>query len=318
VLRRFLSLVALIALPAAAAASACSAAGNGGSSSGFGGSGGGSGALTGSGGGGLDTGSGGSTGALMLDGGTGGGGNHDCAIETTLVYVVSQENSLYSFDPSTLTFTLVGPLDCPANGFQPFSMAVDRQGYAWVLYTGGRIWKVDIKTAHCTATAYQPNQHGFQQFGMGFSSNSANSTDETLYLANYGGSGIAALDTTSLVVTPVGQYDQIHSAAELTGTGDARLFGFFETTPINIAEIDKTNSHILSQHPEPNISIGAAWAFAFWGGSFWLFTNPNSTGSQVDQYDPMTGNTNTVVPDVGGFSIVGAGVSTCAPIKPPH
>ncbi|HVY49619.1 MAG TPA: hypothetical protein VHB21_27185 [Minicystis sp.] len=319
-LRRVLLFALGAALPLAAALGACSAGGDHGT--GTSNLGGGSGFSTGTGGtgpgSGAGPGSGGSTGALMLDAGGTGGGGPQCDHATTLVYVVSQEKALYSFDPSTLTFTMVGPLMCPgSNGAQPFSMAVDRHGFAWVLYQGGRIFHVDIKTAACTATSYQPGQHGFTRFGMGFATNGANTSDETLYLADYNGTGLASLDLNSLTVTPVGHYDQLHAAAELTGTGDGHLFGFFETPTIQIAEIDRTNAHILSKHAEPTLNIGSAWAFAFWGGSFWCFTNPNGTGSQVDQYDPMTGTTVTVVDDVGGFSIVGAGVSTCAPIKPP-
>ena len=292
-IRRFLSLAAFALIPAAAVGAACSAGTNHGDTSVTFGGGGATGSnVGGAGGGALTTGSGsgGSMGALMFDGSTEGGMNN-CAKATDLVYVVSQENALYSFDPSALQFTEIGMLDCPVpGGFQPFSMAVDWQGFAWVLFTGGDIWKVDITNAHCTATGYHPDQSGFAKFGMGFSTNGMNSTDETLYLANYSGKGLGSLDTTTLIVTPLGQYDTIHALAELTGTGDGRLFGFFETNTIQIAQIDKTDSHIISKHAEPSINIGVAWAFAFWGGSFWLFTNPSGNGSQVDQYDSDGGH----------------------------
>ena len=49
-----------------------------------------------------------------------------------------------------------------------------------------------------------------------------------------------------------------------------------------------------------------------------MFTNPNlGTSSQVDRYDPINKTTNTEVASVG-FRIVGAGVSTCAPLTPPN
>ena len=86
--------------------------------------------------------------------------------------------------------------------------------------------------------------------------------------------------------------------------------------PVNVAEIDKSSGAILSQAPQPTVTIGSAWAFAFWGGDFWLFTNPSGITSQVDRYQPSTGQTTTVKQNVG-LSIVGAGVSTCAPIEPP-
>jgi hypothetical protein len=148
-------------------------------------------------------------------------------------------------------------------------------------------------------------------------SNVANSTDETLYVADYFGTGLAEIDTTTLQLTKVGPYDKESTGAELTGTGDAHLWGFFETTPIVIAEIDKSNAKILSQWPQPSVSIGSGWAFAFWGGDFWLFTCPNGSSSQIDRWQPASNATSTVKTNIGSV-IVGAGVSTCAPFVPPN
>src|SRR5207237_6377523 len=106
-------------------------------------------------GGGGDDGSGGDAGVLGGgDGGTAGrlpdGGaasGSDCADSTKLVYVVSHENGLYAFDPQKLTFKAVGFLGCAqqTGGASAFSMAIDRQGTAWVLYSDGSIWKVSTK-----------------------------------------------------------------------------------------------------------------------------------------------------------------------------
>jgi hypothetical protein len=63
------------------------------------------------------------------------------------------------------------------------------------------------------------------------------------------------------------------------------------------------------------VDIGSAWAFAFWGGDFWLFTAPG-VASRVDRYRPSDGSTVTMKSNVG-FNIVGAGVSTCAPLTSP-
>jgi hypothetical protein len=186
-----------------------------------------------------------------------------------------------------------------------------------VLFNDGRIYNVDITTAGCTATSFQPNQMGLTLFGMGYVSDTPGSEAETLNIADYFGSGIATIDTTSLTVSPVKPYNALFEAAELTGTGDARLFGFFQGTPIIIAEIDKSSGQILSQAPQPTINIGAGWAFAFWGGDFYLFTNPSGVGSQIDRYQPSTGQTGTVMTNLGD-NIVGAGVSTCAPTEPPE
>ena len=118
-------------------------------------------------------------------------------------------------------------------------------------------------------------------------------------------------------LSKVGNYSGgLTGAAELTGTGDARLYGFFTGTPVIVAEIDKSNAAILTQAPQPTVNIGSGWAFAFWGGDFWLFTDPAGFSSQVDRYQPSSGMTTTVKTNVG-TTIVGAGVSTCAPVEPP-
>jgi hypothetical protein len=258
----------------------------------------------------------GGAGGVDFDAGatTGTGGTDDCSDAAKLVYVVGQSGTLYSFDPPTLALTPIGTLSCPGPG-TPFSMAVDRSGTAWVLYSNGAIYHVSTKDASCQATAYVSGQQGLTQFGMGFVANTPGSKDESLYVADYNGGGIAKLDTTTLKVSVVGAYDSLSSAAELTGTGDARLYGFFQGSPIVIAQIDKSNSHILDKAPQPSVNIGSGWAFAFWGGDFWLFTAPFGT-SQVQRYSPMNGTTTTVKTNIADV-IVGAGVSTCAPVVPP-
>jgi hypothetical protein len=261
-------------------------------------------------------------GSLFGDGGLpgtggGGGGSSGCSEEAKLIYIIGQDNKFYSFNPPTLAVTLKGVLSCPAGLATPFSMAVDRNGIAWVLFSDGRIYHVDVNTVACTATAYVPNQAGFSTFGMGFVSDSAGSEKETLYVADYLGAGLAKIDTNTLKLSVVGPWDKLPGlAAELTGTGDARLYGFFNDSQIIIAGIDKQNANIISQAPQPSVQIGSGWAFAFWGGDFWLFTSPTGD-TQIDRYSPVSGTTTTVKTNLG-TNIVGAGVSTCAPIVPPN
>ena len=83
-----------------------------------------------------------------------------------------------------------------------------------------------------------------------------------------------------------------------------------------IAEIEKTTARVAAQTSLPGVDLGNGWAFAFWGGDFWLFTSPTGL-SQVDRYQPSTGTTSTVLTGIGD-NIVGAGVSTCAPTAPPQ
>jgi len=261
----------------------------------------------------------GGSGAGFEGGGNAGGASSDgCSEAAKLVYVIGEGNTLYSFQPQELAIEEIGIVSCPQNGAgaTPFSMAVDRSGTAWVLFNDGHIYHVDVTTAACTTTPYQPGQQGLTTFGMGFVADEPGSTKETLYVADYFGEGIAKIDTATYTLSPIIPFNALFSAAELTGTGDARLFGFFQQSPIVIAEVDKSTGHILSQAPQPSVNIGSGWAFAFWGGDFWLFTSPTGL-SQVDRYQPSTGTTSTVLTGIGD-NIVGAGVSTCAPTAPPQ
>ncbi len=241
-----------------------------------------------------------------------------CSEDSKQVYVVTNDDQLLRFQPATKTITPVGSLDCPAGGEHPFSMAVDRNGTAWILYSDGRIFKASTKDASCTATTYEPGQRGIRLFGMAFVSDGAN--DETLYVADHGTDGLAKIDTQTLKLTFIGSYEGFASPGELTGTGNQRLFAFFtKGTTITwprIVELDRASGKIMNQKGLFGTEIGDGWAFAHWGGDFWLFTAPQGS-SEITRYDYNAEATDTIVSDLG-YVIVGAGVSTCAPLTRPN
>jgi len=260
------------------------------------------------------------------DGGTGGSnggsGNQDgCSDSAKLVYTVAQDNTFSQFDPATKSFHDLGRLMCPSSGM-PFSMGVDRNTIAWVLYDDGSLFRVDINNnLACTKTAWS-SQQGLTEFGMGFSTDTAGGATDTLYIAggaavSSGNANLATLDTTNFMAAPKGP---ITGWPELTGTGAAELWGWFPsdefgTTMPHVDQLDKTNGHSLKNYPLSSLQgPPMAWAFAFWGGDFWIFlqkgTEPETTVYQLD------GNAGTIkgMTSAGGRSIVGAGVSTCAPI----
>jgi hypothetical protein len=245
-----------------------------------------------------------------------------CPDDAKLVYVVDQNNTLSRFDPITRTFADLGRLSCPAAFLAtPFSMSVDRDATAWVLYSSGELFKVSTETLACSPTTWSAPS-GVPQFGMGFSTDTAGGSTDTLFIAG----GSSPTQTTSalhrvnpqtLGASPVGT---VTGWPELTGTGSAELWGFFPTTPAGggtprIEQIDKTTgaglrSFTLSQLAgEP-----AAWAFAFFGGDFYVFLmRSNELSTTVYQVDGTTGMIEGMTP-AGGRTIVGAGVSTCAPV----
>jgi hypothetical protein len=236
------------------------------------------------------------------------------------IYVVSQENGLFSYHPPTGTLTRIGTIACPVDPSAaptPYSMSVDRAGTAYVIFSDGHLFLVRTADASCTATSYEVDQNGWQNFGMGFTANRGD-PGETLFVteSDFTGpsQGLGWIDTTTLRLTLVGPYSRRLGRSELTGTGDGRLFAFSldSVDGSSVSEIDPSSAAVLSS---THLAVGtpdSAFAFAFYGGDFYLFTTPSTgAGTTVTRHRPSDGSTTEV--SRLAETIVGAGVSTCAP-----
>ena len=206
-------------------------------------------------------------------------------------------------------------------GATPYSMAVDRQGIAYVVYTDGELFRVSTLTASCKPTGFVVGQGGFStEFGMGFSAD-VNDPGEKLFVAGNASMELANIDTTTFKVTPIGTFSSPIGEAELTGTGGGDLFAFGlvltngMTSALHLAHIDKATANVIGD-AFVTLQSGSAqiydWAFAYWGGDFYFFTSTDGNTSIVSRYHP---GGPLALPTVATLStaIVGAGVSTCAP-----
>jgi hypothetical protein len=101
------------------------------------------------------------------------------------------------------------------------------------------------------------------------------------------------------------------TAAELTGTGDGKLFAFTSGNPSNLIQYDKTDASVIESIPL-NLPNNGAFAFAHWNGDFYFFTSAGGN-STVTKYD-YTGNQMLSMVGNAPLVVVGAGVSTCAPL----
>jgi hypothetical protein len=245
-----------------------------------------------------------------------------------LVYVLSKDNYLWSFEPDKKQFISIGLVGCKApSGAQPNGMAVDRNAVAWVNYTDycttGTVYKVSTQDASCEATptfTLPPNWYGV---GMGFSADTVGGTAETLYVTsemflNNTNLGLGKLDFSQKTLVTIGQFtgDPLLTGqvGDLTGTGDARLFGLFgNNSPVRVVQMDKT-AHILSDMPVNGVNSAYAWAISFWGGAFYVFTSDNTAPSTVTRFDPTTKAVDTSYVLTAPGVIYGAGASTCAPL----
>jgi hypothetical protein len=272
-----------------------------------------------------------SSGGLLGDGGGSSSGGSGCSGQAAdFVYVLSAENDLYSFAPDKKLFTKIGPLGC-TTPLSPNSMAVDRNAVAYVNYVAdddstGQIFQVSTTDASCTGPI-MTMPTGWERVGMGYSTNNAGSTAETLYVAGVGsvggGMGLGLVDFGIKNVGPIGPFTGTLKGqnAELTGTGNGTLFGFFTSSPVEVAQIDKMNGSTMTPVPMTGVQVPNDWAFSFWGGHFYLYTSQGQGmggGSNVTDYDPVGGTVNTTFMTAIGFDIVGAGVSTCAPTTAPQ
>lgn len=233
----------------------------------------------------------------------------DCSGEVKLIYVVTRSpKAIHRFDPEALTYTLLGNVQCPFSG-EPESMAVDRQGVAWVRFSTGRMAKIPLDTFKCTEFAFQDAPPALLgRGGMGFVADDSG-TGESLYATSDG--ALYHIDPTSMAVTSAVNQPGV---AELTGTGDGKLYAYFALNGV-LARLDKTTGAQLQTYRTS--ALGGAFAVAQWGGDFYLF---HSSGqevyvSTVTRFSPATGESVEVIPN-SGYDVIGAGSSTCAPFKP--
>ncbi len=272
---------------------------------------------------------------------TGDGSQCPCVGVEDGIYVLNSDSppSVWFFDPPNNTFTQVGVLGCPVPpGWTANSMAVDRAGYAWINYYDllseeGRIFKAPLgDLSDCKQEPYQQTPGEWWLLGMGYSVVDQQTSCDQLFIyksdryleyPNFGpgGAELARYVEGSGALQIVGPTD--YPVGELTGTGNGKLYTFapVDASLAVLVELDKANGGEITHTDLDGLDITNAFAFAFWGGDAYFFTetSPNSGVSKVTKLDHdgneggglSTYNANT------GIHIPGAGVSTCASYTPP-
>jgi hypothetical protein len=234
-----------------------------------------------------------------------------CVEASRWIYVVDEGGWLSRFDPNSLRFTDIALLNCN-DDWGTMSMAVDQNAVAWVLYTDGRIFKVDTTTGACEATTFKTGQHGLTTFGMGFVFDPDTGKD-TLYVSDQ--YTLATISIPELVLTPVGP--TAVDLAELSGTGDGQLWGFVSRFDLGthfesaLVRFDLATGKTLELYTYPSIPMPRSYAMKFWGGSFWIFADDSVY--RVRRESPK--DAEYAGDYLRGRGIVGAGVSTCAPLQ---
>jgi hypothetical protein len=236
-----------------------------------------------------------------------------CGPSTEFIYAIDMEGNLYRFTPSTLDFEMLGYIDCLGQtGGTVGTMAVDRNGIAWVEHDDGELFRVDTATLQCWPAGFNFSQVSSNYWGSCYAANGPGSTEDT-YFITYN-NALATIDPQTLAFSQVGAFTGLNTfdGAELTGTSSGELYGFFSTTPWVVAQVDKTTAAVGTQIPLQAINDQASraqgFAFASWGQDFWFFVD---IGTQTDifHYDAATQTTTLAEGVVAGID--GAGVSPC-------
>lgn len=312
--------------------------GNGGSSGGSGGTGG-------------NTTNDSGTGGSFLDAAPAEGSVQECDDNVRPVYVLARDEAhgtIHRFEPDSLTFESVAAVDCPeTQDWGVSSMAIDRSYGAWIEWGGlhdgpddpypKRLDRIDLATGVCS-----PNQGKLptveqwgSPLGMAFVTDTSGGSAERLFFVDtstrvYGLGGTEAIGRF---------YDGgglTFSGVELSGTGGGRLFMLIMNwTPewdhpctaenpcyptVHLGEVNKNDGTAISNVELPDVPAmgisSGGFAFAHWGGHFWVFISKDFGPTHVYDYDPVADLTVLAKSD-GPDGVVGAGVSTCAPLEMP-
>jgi hypothetical protein len=252
------------------------------------------------------------------------------------VYVFTSTAHLLRFDPrrigtASTAFEDLGTPTCPVGpplpgwlGVFPYSLSVAQDGQLWALFTSGQIFRIDPVSLACTDTGFAYTDD-WQLFAIAFAGRSGGAVEP---LATAGGSldpaqigNLGRIDPVTLqavTVAPLGAPASAEFSPSLTGVGESELFGFYPSTGTQVVQqIDRTTGQLIGTAravPDTANPDQVAWAFAHWGGFFWLFLTDQEVAGPHTRLVKMERSTGAaMVAMVLPFTAVAAGVSTCVP-----
>ena len=238
-----------------------------------------------------------------------------------LVYAIGSQGTLYSFDPAHASFEKILDIDCLDEGDSPTSMAVDRNGIAYLDSPSGALLRLDTQTGACTRTTFDPSATGFATFYGAFAT--TRDGGEALFgtwssaTAPRWVSVLGTIDTNTLLWETIGEYSPLASSGPmdqvlaLTGTGDGLLFALIEASTagsVFVVRMDPATATVIDRDRLSGVEPEAG-AFVVWGGEFYLF---QACGGDLCRVDPKS-RTITRLRIHLGDTITVAAVSTCAP-----
>ncbi len=233
------------------------------------------------------------------------------------IVLLTGSGELHRFDPMTVTSSRIGQLNCSTSFFN--SMSVSRTGRLYLSSDIGELYIANADTLACEKTPFDASQVDFIRYGMGFTADDVPG-GESLFIAPRSAFDVVdrlgRIDLDDYELHIVGEFSPPLPAAEVKGTSDGRLFLIHMATDFETArliEVDKDTAMLGDSIELPVGDNYQAFDFAFWGGAFYIFISlGGETTATVIRYAPDSGSLDVlgVIPVI----VVGAGVSTCAPL----
>lgn len=235
-----------------------------------------------------------------------GDASSDCPPSARLIYVTGSSDQLFSYNPETAAFTLIGTFDCLQS---PTHMTVDRTGTAWVV-ANSLLYKASTANAHCSKVAnWTPGVGSFFDFALSFVGTTG--VDTTLYVLD-DSANLASFDTATGVrkmIKVLPGFNGSGALGDMTSNGDGHLYFIHDVAAQTLYELTPTTGAVVSSWSTTEMG-GGSEALAFYGGLFYDFLN-----SDVFTFDPATHVATSI--GTAPLEVTGAGQSTCVPTSAP-
>jgi hypothetical protein len=225
-----------------------------------------------------------------------------------VVVALDSAGGLYRYYPATGSSISLGTPACDDSNVQWTLTAT--AAHAYIAYTDGSLYVVDLATMVCTPTAFQPGQLGLD-FDFGIAAVGSGASEQLYYygVPTSGESPILAVsDTQSFVLEEVGAISPAPPASggfpvNLTADGAGHLYAF---SPVGLVqEIDATSAAVL-QAVDTGVTSGSTWATIAYGSRLFLWVDTEVVG-----YDLAT-RSRTSELDAGLSAVGASAVSGCA------
>jgi hypothetical protein len=242
-----------------------------------------------------------------------------CTDSTEVIYLLSSDEELLTFDPVTVSTSSVRDVAC---GEDLNSMAVSRSGKFYVSSTSGSLYQFDVSSGRCTATGFDTGQLWGQKYGMGWVSDDTES-GQSLYIAEERDfaevARLSAIDPSTLELRVVGRFEPPITPTELLETEDGRVVGLSvnvdEAGSMRLIELDRRTAAVTrSTDLGPGGDV-TAFDFIEWRGALYLFLSFGDDRMHIPEYRMVQRWTKGTLETLGTIepTVIGASVSPCTP-----